>query len=72
VPTDVVDETGYLVGLDAFETADTITPIIGKEVLRCRLAEGARALVLCNQSSKAEGAFWGACRDEFADRMRAA
>jgi hypothetical protein len=47
VPTDVVDETG-LVGFDAFETADAVTPIIGNEVLRCRLAEGARALVLCN------------------------
>jgi hypothetical protein len=33
VSTDVVDETGYLVGLDAFETADAITRIIGNEVL---------------------------------------
>jgi len=69
VPTDVVDETGLV---DAFEAADAITPIIGNGVLRCRLAEGARTLVLCNYSSKAEGVFWGACRDEFADRMRAA
>jgi glycosyltransferase involved in cell wall biosynthesis len=43
VSTDVVDETGYLVGFDAFETADAITRIIGNEVLRRRLAEGCPA-----------------------------
>jgi glycosyltransferase involved in cell wall biosynthesis len=67
------DETGYLVSFDAFEMADAITRIIGNEVLRHRLAEGARALVVRNYSAaKAEGLFWRAFEDQFADRMRAA
>jgi glycosyltransferase involved in cell wall biosynthesis len=67
------DHTGYLVGFNAFEMADAITRIIGNEVLRDRLAEGARALVLRNYSvAKAEGVFWEAFGYQFTGRMRAA
>src|SRR5207249_739442 len=62
------DETGYLVDFDPVEMADAVVRITRNDVLRHRLAEGARALVLDNYSiAKAEGIFWGAFREQFAD-----
>jgi glycosyltransferase involved in cell wall biosynthesis len=66
-------ETGFLVGFDPVEMADAITRIIGNEFLRQRLAEAARALVLRNYSvGKAEGVFWAAFEEQFANCMKAA
>jgi glycosyltransferase involved in cell wall biosynthesis len=69
----IEDETGYLVNFDAVEMAEAITRIIGNEVLRHRLAQCARALVVRNYSAtKAEGVFWAAFEHQFAHRMSAA
>jgi len=65
-------ETGYLVDFDPVEMADAVNRIIGNEVLRQRLAERARALVLRNYSpDKAEGVFWAAFEDQFPNFMKA-
>jgi glycosyltransferase involved in cell wall biosynthesis len=70
----VIDsETGFLVGFDPVEMADAVTRITGNEVLRQRLAEGARALVRRNYSvAEAEAVFWAAFEDRFANSMKAA
>jgi glycosyltransferase involved in cell wall biosynthesis len=66
-------ETGFLVNFDPVEMADAVTRIVGDEVLRQRLVDGARALVLQNYSvAKAEGVFWAAFEDQFANYMEAA
>jgi glycosyltransferase involved in cell wall biosynthesis len=70
----VIDgETGFLVNFNPTEMADAVTRIIGDEVLRRRLAEGARALVAQNYSmAKAEGIFWTAFDDQFFNCAKAA
>jgi glycosyltransferase involved in cell wall biosynthesis len=70
----VIDgETGFLIDFDPAEMADAVTRIISNEVMRQRLAQEARALVLRNYSvDKAEGVFWAAFEDQFASFMKAA
>jgi glycosyltransferase involved in cell wall biosynthesis len=69
----VAGETGLLVGFDAAEMADAIIRIMADEVLRQRLAEGARTMVLRNYSSaRAEAVFWTAFERQFSNRARAA
>ena len=70
----VIDgETGFLVNSDPVEMADAVTRIISNEVMRQRLAQEARALVLGNYSiDKAEGVFWAAFEEQFASFMKAA
>jgi glycosyltransferase involved in cell wall biosynthesis len=70
----VIDgETGFLTGFDPVEMADAVACITRNDVLRQRLAEGARALVLQKYSvAKAESVFWAAFEDQFADCMKAA
>jgi glycosyltransferase involved in cell wall biosynthesis len=70
----VVDgETGFLVASDPVEMADAVTRITGNEVLRKRLAEGARDLVVRNYSiAKAENVFWTAFENRFSNCLRAA
>jgi len=70
----VVDgETGFLVASNPVDMADAVTRIMGNEVLRKRLADGARDLVVRNYSiSKAEGVFWAAFEDRFSNCLRAA
>lgn len=70
----VVDgETGFLVASDPIEMADAVTRITGNDVLRKRLAEGARDLVVRNYSiAKAESIFWTAFEDRFSNCLRAA
>jgi glycosyltransferase involved in cell wall biosynthesis len=70
----VVDgETGFLVGADPAEMADAVIRVLGNDVLRKRLAEGARDLVMRNYSiAKAESVFWTAFEDRFSNCLRAA
>jgi glycosyltransferase involved in cell wall biosynthesis len=70
----VIDgETGFLVDSNPIEMADAVTRITGNEVLRQRLAEGARDLVVRDYSiAKAEGVFWSAFEDRFSNCVRAA
>jgi glycosyltransferase involved in cell wall biosynthesis len=67
------DKTGFLVGFDPVEMTDAVTRIIGNDVLRQRLAEAARALVLQKYSpDKAESVFWAGFESRFANCMKAA
>ena len=56
----VIDgETGFLVGFDAAEMADTLTRVVANRALRERLAEGARRRVETHYTrAKAEAVFW--------------
>jgi glycosyltransferase involved in cell wall biosynthesis len=56
----VIDgETGFLVGFDATEMADTLTRVVANRALRERLAEGARRRVETHYTrAKAEAVFW--------------
>jgi glycosyltransferase involved in cell wall biosynthesis len=70
----VVDgETGFLVASNPIEMSDAVTRIIDNEVLRKRLAECARDLVLRNYSNaKADNVFWSAFEHRFSNCLRAA
>ena len=56
----VIDgETGFLVGFDAAEMADTLTRVVANRALREWLAEGARRRVETHYTrAKAEAVFW--------------
>ena len=70
----VVDgETGFLVTSNPVEMAEAISHVLGNDVLKKRLSEGARDLVVRNYSvAKAESVFWAAFENQFSNCLRAA
>ena len=70
----VIDgETGFLVNFNALEMADAVSQIIGNEVVRQKLSDGARSLVASKYSiPRAEGIFWETFEDQFISRAKAA
>jgi glycosyltransferase involved in cell wall biosynthesis len=59
-------ETGFIVNSNYLEMADAVTRIITNELLRQRLSDGARALVVRDYSiGKAQAIFWEAFHNQF-------